>query len=382
MNRLKPTIERGRLTELASRAGLSVSAVGPADPFSDVLKNVLIDRIRNGHLDGFNWFTEERARFSTNPRNLHKTAECIVSVGIPYWAPDIRHPQDGVPRGRISRYAWGRDYHKTMKQRMKHLHELLEADIGQSIEARYLVDTARIVDRAAAARSGLGWYGKNTMILVPRRGSWVMLGELVLDARIQHDIPLKPKCGRCTRCLDICPTGALVDEYVLHTPRCISFLTIELRGSIPREIRSQMGDWVFGCDLCQEVCPYTNAAFPEDEPSFRPHSIDHAFPPLHWLIQMDEDEFRSEFSGTAVMRAKWTGMVRNAVVALGNTGTEDDADLLARVVRTHPLPIVRAHAVWAVHRLLGDDARTILSDAMRAESDQNVLEELVLLRSA
>jgi epoxyqueuosine reductase len=371
----RPRIDRGRVKELAAEAELAIAAVGPADPFTN-LGDLLVDRIRNGHLDGFPWFTEERARFSTDPRNLHATAQSIISVGIPYWAPSIRHPDDGVRRGRVSRYAWGRDYHKTMKQRMKRLHQLLEDETGRSIEARHLVDTARVVDRAIAARSGLGWYGKNTMILVPRRGSWLMLGDLVVDIEIDHDIPLKPKCGQCTRCLDICPTGALVDEYVLHTPWCISFLTIELRGSIPTDIRPKIGDWVFGCDMCQEVCPFTNAAREVNEPSFQPESIDHAYPPLHWLLQMDEEEFRAEFSGTALMRAKWEGMARNAAIALGNTGSVDDLEILERVAATHSVTTTRSHAMWAMDRIDPQLARPALESLRSSESAPEVLQEL------
>jgi epoxyqueuosine reductase len=370
------TINRERVRELAAEAELSVAAVGPADSFGDELGDLIVDRIRNGHLDGFPWFTEERARFSVDPRNLHSTAQSIISVGIPYWTPDIPHPNDGVLRGRVSRYAWGRDYHKTMKQRMRRLHELLEDEIGRPIEARHLVDTARVVDRAIAARSGLGWYGKNTMILVPRRSSWVMLGDLVVDVHIDHDVPLKSKCGRCTRCIDICPTGALVDEYVLHTPSCISFLTIELRGPIPREIRPHMRDWVFGCDMCQEICPYTKAAYPEDEPTFRPASVDHAYPPLHWLLTMNEQEFRAEFSGTAVMRAKWAGMTRNAAVAIGNTGSHADLELLEQTVTTHPLPIVRGHAAWAMHQLDPVASESTLKRISKRENDPYVLDEI------
>jgi epoxyqueuosine reductase len=371
-------IDRERVKELASEAELSVAAVGPADAF-DGLGDLLADRIRQGHLDGFPWFTEERARFSEDPKNHHSTARSIISVGIPYWAPDIQHPQDGVLRGRVSRYAWGRDYHKTMKQRMRHLHELLERDLGRPIEARHLVDTARVVDRAIAARSGLGWYGKNTMILVPRRGSWVMLGDLVIDIDIDHDLPLKPKCGQCTRCLDICPTGALVDEYTLHTPSCISFLTIELRGPVPRDIRGLIGDWVFGCDMCQEVCPYTRAAYQEDEPSFRPGTIDHAYPPLHWLVQMDEAEFRAEFSGTALMRAKWQGMARNAAVAIGNTGSHKDLEILNRVARQHTVPTVRSHAAWAMSQIDMELARPVLRDLLAIEHHEEVVEEINVL---
>jgi epoxyqueuosine reductase len=369
-------LDRTRLRELAQDAGLELTGVSTAEPFGPELENVLVERIRDGRLNGLPWFTEERARFSVDPRNLHPTARSIVSVGVPYWNPAIQHPDDGVLRGRISRYAWGRDYHKTLKQRLRQLHGLIERETGRDVEARHLVDTARIVDRAAAARSGLGWYGKNTMILVPRHGSWVMLGELVLDVDIQPDIPLQPKCGRCTRCLDVCPTGALVDEYVLDTPKCISFLTIELRGSIPRDIRSKMRDWVFGCDMCQDICPYTGAAKPQQEPSFLPRSIDHAYPSLHWLLRMDEAEFRREFSGTAVMRAKWQGMARNAAVAIGNIGSDEDLTVLEETVATHPVPEVRGHAAWAMATINLAIAVDPLKRLRDRESAPEVIDEI------
>jgi epoxyqueuosine reductase len=375
MTSTRARIDRELLHHLAAESGLSVTGVTDATPFHG-FDDILVERIQAGHMDGLPWFTEERARFSADPRNLHPTARSIIAVGIPYWMPDIQPPNDGIRRGRISRYAWGRDYHKTLKQRMKDLHARLERATGRSIEARHLVDTARIIDRAAAARSGLGWYGKNTMILVPRRGSWVMLGELVVDIDIQPDAPLKPKCGRCTRCLDICPTGALVDEYVLDVPRCISYLTIELRGPIPRELRPRMGNWVFGCDLCQEVCPYTGAALPEDEPSFRPKRIEHAYPPLAWLLEISEAEFRAEFSGTAVMRAKWQGMARNAAVALGNTGTSEDLAVLERALVTHPDPVVRGHAAWAMGRIDLGQAASPLTRALVRESDPGARNEI------
>jgi epoxyqueuosine reductase len=376
MTTKSPTLDRRLVGALAREAGLAVSGVGPADSFGDELGDVLVDRIRNGHLDGLDWFTEERARFSVSPENLHPTARSIVSVGIPYWNPGIAHPDDGVLRGRISRYAWGRDYHKTLKQRMRRLHELLEGAAGRKIEARLLVDTARVVDRAIAARSGLGWYGKNTMILVPRRGSWVMLGELIVDVDIPHDPPMRPRCGRCTRCLDICPTGALVDEYVLNSPTCISFLTIELRGPIPRELRPLMGDWVFGCDMCQEICPYTNAAYSEDDETFRPKTIDHAFPPLRWLLTMTEEDFRAEFSGTAVMRAKWAGMTRNAAVAMGNAGGEAELEVLEEVVASHPIALTRGHAAWAMGAIDRSSAAEALTKLRDRESDPIALEEI------
>lgn len=370
-------ISREMLSSLAQEANLMVTGVSTADPF-EWLRPVLSDRINSGMLEGFDWFTQERAAFSTNPRNLHNSAESIISAGIPYWQPDIQKPEDGVLRGKISRYAWGRDYHKTMKQRLKHLHTLLEAETGRTIESRELVDTARIVDRAAAARSGLGWYGKNTMILVPRHGSWVMLGELVVDIEIEPDPPLKPKCGRCTRCLDVCPTGALVSEYTLEAPKCISFLTIELRESIPHNLRPQMENWVFGCDMCQEICPYTNAAKPVDEPSFKPLDATWPWPSLHWLLSVSEDEFLERYRGTAVMRAKRRGMARNAAVAIGNTGTENDTDGLLHTMVNHDEPMARSHAAWAALRISGQAALPEVEHHILVETDSQAREDMIV----
>ena len=369
-------LDPARVRALAAECGLDVAAVGPADPFPG-LADLLESRVRAGHMAGLDWFTVERARFSADPRNLQPTARSIVSVGIPYWRPEVVPPAGDEPRGRIARYAWGRDYHSTLRARMESLHRRLERELGREIEARFLVDTARIVDRAAAARSGLGWYGKNTMLLVPRHGSWVMIGELVVDVEIAPDAPLRPRCGRCTGCLDACPTGALVDAYTLDTPRCIAFLTIELRGPIPREIRPQLGDWVFGCDVCQEVCPYTAAALPSDEPTFLPERVEHAFPPLRWLLRMSDAEFRATYRGTAVLRAKRAGLARNAAVALGNVGSPSDLAVLEDVVIGHDEPLVRAHAAWAMTRLDPAGATPFLLRRLAVEPDAGVRGEIV-----
>ncbi len=364
-------LTRERVRELAAAAGLNVARVTSADPF-DGLAEKLEAHIDAGRMAGLDWFTVERARFSADPRNLHAGGRSIIAVGLPYWQPDIQPPDDDEPRGRISRYAWGRDYHKTLKNRMRDLQQRLEQDVGHAIEARLLVDTARIVDRAVAARSGLGWYGKNAMILVPGHGSWVMLGELVVDVEIEVDPSLKPRCGQCTGCLDACPTGALVAPYTVDTPRCISFLTIELRGPIPRELRPQMGNWVFGCDACQDVCPYTGAARPADDEAFRPARIENAFPSLHWLLRMTEPEFREVYRGTAVLRTKRAGLARNAAIALGNTGTARDLAVLEDALISHDEPLVRGHAAWAMARIDRSVASAALLQRLVREEDASV----------
>jgi epoxyqueuosine reductase len=255
---------------------------------------------------------------------------------------------------------------------LKELHRAIEELVGHPVEARHLVDTARIPERAVAARAGLGWLGKHSCLIVPRAGSGVLLGELMLDLDLEPDPPLDHNCGRCTICIDQCPTNAIVAPRTIDTPRCLSFQTIENRGVIPRELRPLLGDWVYGCDVCHEVCPYTRAARIEPDPAFLPATIDNAYPSLSWLLTMTEAEFRATYAGTPVPRAKRRGMARNAAVALGNVGTDNDIPLLEHVLTTHDEPLVRLHAAWALGRLGGHRA---LVRARRNDPDPDVRAE-------
>lgn len=335
---------------LAAKNGLSVSAITSTEPFEG-LAEFMERHIQAGHVEGMDWFTVDRARFSSDVRNLHATAKSLISVGLSYWSGPAEKPDDGVVRGKISRYAWGRDYHRIMKRRLKALQVDLEELLGEKLDTRILVDTARIVERAAAARAGLGWFGKHSNIIVPGHGSWVMLGEMLTELDLVPDEPLGNNCGRCRICIDKCPTGAIQEAYTIHAPHCISFLTIEERGSIPHELRPLMQDWVYGCDVCQEVCPYTGAAKPVDEPEMMPASINNQFPSLHWLLTMTDEEFGANYFGTPVPRTKRRGLARNAAIALGNIGTEADIPILAATLQSHDESIVREHAAWALGRL-------------------------------
>lgn len=375
----QPLTERQRLTSqvkfLAASHGLAVSAVTNADPFPDVADH-LEQHIAAGHVEGMDWFTPERARVSSDIRNLHPTARTIISFGLAYWSGPADKPDDGVPRGKISRYAWGKDYHRVLKRRMKALHADLDDLVGRKLDVRILVDTARVVERAVAARAGLGWYGKNANLIVPGRGSWVLLGEMVTDLDLEPDEPLKQNCGKCTICLDNCPTGAIVEPYTIHAPSCISYLTIELRDAIPHDLRPKMGDWVYGCDICQEVCPYTGAARIVHDEEMLPASINNAFPSLHWLLEMTQEEFGANYFGTPVPRTKRRGLARNAAVALGNIGTGDDVPALITALTSHDEPIVRGHAAWALHRIGGPQAHAPLEKARRVDPDAGVIEEI------
>jgi epoxyqueuosine reductase len=214
------------------------------------------------------------------------------------------------------------------------------------------------------------------MIIVPGHGSWVILGEIILDIELMPDLPLSRNCGRCSICIEQCPTGAIVAPYTIDTPRCISYLTIEERGPIPIELRHSMGDWVFGCDVCQNVCPYTAAAETVEDDAFAPRALDNAFPALEWLVTATEPEFRATYSGTAVTRAKRGGMARNAAVALGNLASAAAEPILLRTLAYHDEPLARGHAAWALARLLGVESRVALERARRRETDAYVREEI------
>jgi epoxyqueuosine reductase len=360
---------------LARECGLDVAAISGPEPFVG-LEGHLHQRIEDGHFKGFSWFTSERASVSADPSALHSSVRSIVAVGLPYFRSFPELPGDGALRGRIARYAWGADYHIVLKRRMADLLARLEDRAGRPIEARLLVDTARIVDRAVAGRSGLGWYGKHSCIIVPGYGSWVLLGELLLDLDLEQDAPLDRNCGQCRACLDRCPTGAIVAPYELDSGLCISFQTIEQRGAIPIELRARFGNWVFGCDECQDVCPYTSAAQESFDRELEPQSLRNVAPELDWLVRMTEQEFRGAYRGTAVLRAKRRGLARNAAIALGNAGNDRAISLLIEALTSHDEPLVRGHAAWGLSRYEDRQARLGLERALSTEVDEFVLNEI------
>lgn len=362
------------IRELAQSCGLAVSAVTPAGPFRG-LQEMLSSHIEKGRLAGLDWFDTERAAVACDPAALHANAQSVIALGVPFYTGPPEKPDD-EPRGRIARYAWGADYHKVLRRRMQALHERLEAAIGRTVESRLLSDTARIVDRAVSASAGLGWYGKHSCIIVPGFGSWVMLAEMIVDIDVETSLPIDHDCGKCSMCIDRCPTGAIVAPYVVETPRCLSFQTIEQRGAIPRDLRPLMGDWVFGCDVCQDVCPYTTAAQHTFDQDFQPSRLDNAFPRLHWLLKMSEEDFRNTFRGTAVLRTKRRGLARNAAVALGNLQDPDSAPILIDAMLEHDEPLVRGHAAWALGRFTDRQSVDALNHSRKREQDSMVCAEV------
>lgn len=263
--------------------------------------------------------TAEKRRDGRSPAPGAKSA---VVVALDYGGRE--------PSGPVARYARGDDYHDVMFERLNALHEAINGLVGARVAGKAYVDTGPILERELARRAGLGWFGKNTMLIHPRRGSFFFLGELLLDLELQPDAPIATDhCGTCRRCLDACPTQAFVDERVLDATRCIAYLTIELKGEIPAELRGAVGDHVYGCDVCQEVCPWNEKfARPLREEAFKPRAAiagKDAAALARQLLAMSDEEFRIAFKGSPMKRAKLRGLKRNATVVLGNSsGTELD----------------------------------------------------------
>lgn len=366
-----------------------------------------VEWIEDGRQGNMRWITREHAERCARPEDVLADAGSVVCVGLSYW--DGRRPQ-APGHGSVARYAWGRDYHQVLNEKLETFAAQLREAFGG--EYRWHVDTGPLMDKALASRSGLGWYGKNTNILTEQFGSFLFLGEIVTSLKLEADAPLDRNCGACRLCAVACPTGALGPDYSLDATKCISYLTIEHRSSIPRELRPLIGSWVFGCDICQDVCP------PAMEPYLGPGerrawvgemriilgrgpgryaAIDGDTPPasgaprtghehrsldLLWLLRLTHSEYLEAFRGTAIRRAKVWMLRRNAAVALGNVGDDRAVGPLLMAARTDEHPLVRGHAAWALgqleRRLRVGRVAERLHDLLLKEADGGVRDEIAL----
>ncbi len=302
----------------------------------------------------------------------------LVIVGLDYHTLSLPAAALTDPgRGRIAAYAWGQDYHRLMLPRLKALAEWLQAESGTEARSRAYVDTGAVLERSHAQQAGLGFTGKNTMLIHPRRGSDFFLGEVLTEAVFDgYDQPQpEGRCGGCTRCLTACPTQAFVAPYVLDARRCLSYLTIEHRGWIDRPLRSRLGNWVFGCDVCQAVCPWQRFAVQTRESDFFPIDLDRAAPPLEQLLALTADSFQQRFGGSAVERAGRDQLVRNACLAAANGGQTRREPLLARLLADLS-PMVRGHAGWALARLAGPAAAPLIRAQLDKENDDAARRDL------
>jgi epoxyqueuosine reductase len=337
-------------------------------------------RLSEGELADMRWMTAEWLDRATEPERFLAGARTVMLVALPYHGAEApaESGADLSARGRVARYARGRDYHRVFETKLRRIARVLREEFGAS--ARATVDYGPLLERPLAAAAGMGWLGKSTMLLVPGFGPWVLLGAIATDLEIPPDAPLRKTCGSCTRCIVACPTGAISPEGgVVDARLCISYHTIENRGPIPRELRAKFGDWVFGCDDCLDSCP-VGAGNGEAYPDFAPASADDAFPQLGELLALADGAFVERFRGRAIRRATRDGLARNACIVLGNVGRAVDAPVLTDAL-DDTSTLVRGHAAWGLSRLamrIGvRGAKAALEKRLAVEQDSWVREELL-----
>lgn len=306
-----------------------------------------------GHQAEMAYLAAERAlERRADPRLILPECRSILALGTPYSNP--RQAEDstgGSPTGRMAAYAWGEDYHLVLPERLKELVDFLEAESGGPIPNRWYTDTGPVLERDLAMRAGLGWIGKNTCLINPRQGSYFLLAEIFLGIDLPPDEPFTTDmCGSCTRCIEACPTGCILPDRTLEAGRCISYLTIENKGAIPEDLRGQIGNWIFGCDICQSVCPWNlRFAATSGDPAFaaRPGALN---PALKNELGLSAEEFNRKFKNSAVKRAKRRGYLRNAAIAAGNSRKKIMLPALERA-QADEESLVRESAGWAIQRI-------------------------------
>ena len=364
------------LKQQASALGFSMVGIVPAQPARRL--SAYLNWIEQAYHGEMGYLARpDRVARRRDLNLILPDVQTIISVGLDYGSMELPAKITQDPsRGRISNYAWGVDYHDFMTPRLEQLGAWLREQLGETVRQKVYVDTGAILERDHAENAGLGFTGKNSMLIAPRRGSWFFLGELLTTAILPPDMPAyMPSCGHCTRCLTACPTSAFPAPYILDARRCISYLTIELKGWIPHDLRPLMGNWLYGCDVCQVVCPFNRFAPTMKEPTFLPANDDHIAPPLLQILALDEARFAQRFANSPIKRIKRERLVRNACVNAGNWGDSAAVPVLSQLLDDDSL-IVRGHSAWALGQIGTEDAVIALQKRLAIESDELVLQEI------
>jgi epoxyqueuosine reductase len=368
------------IEQRAKSLGFDVCGVVHAAKFPELAQTE--EWLARGYAGEMNYLSDARR---SNPESVMPGLRSVIACALNYNTEHLKsidvvsEADADEPRGWISRYAWGSDYHEVLRRKLEELAVALRGQFEEPFEARVYADTGPLQERVFAKYAGLGWLGKNTLLLNQTLGSWFFLGVILTTLDLAPTLgaaesPPPDLCGTCRRCIDACPTDALVEPYVMDARRCISYLTIELRGSVPEELREPMGHHVFGCDICQDVCPWNRRAPVTQEAEFQPRAIpakkrdeaagagplqnDSLFlPKLEWLASLEEEEYRRAFRGSPVKRTKWRGLVRNACIALGNsklpssTPAHQRISALLQRLASSPEALISESALWALSRI-------------------------------
>ncbi|MFQ5456057.1 MAG: tRNA epoxyqueuosine(34) reductase QueG [Nitrospirota bacterium] len=348
------------IKEYALKTGFDIVGISPPDP---VLR---IDFYRQWLSDGFAGdmsYLKRGIEKRGFPEKILSGVLSVISLGISYYQRDeSKLFRDGKIGRYISRYAWGIDYHNVLTEKMKGIVEFIKSKHG-NIKAMIFVDTGPILEREIAQRAGLGWIGKNTTLISPSLGSWFFLGEIFLNVELEYDSSMSDRCGRCNKCVDSCPTGALVAPYKLNSVDCLSYLTIENKKGIPHNLREAMGTRLFGCDRCQDVCPWNSKPDISKERQFQPVKSIREMDIYSLFYLLTEKDFSLNFNMSPIMRTKRSGLLRNAAVVLGNIADTESVSPIIKGLRDSD-PIVRGHSAWAAGRIRDKKVKKVLSMAL------------------
>jgi epoxyqueuosine reductase len=361
-----------QIKQEARRLGFDL--VGVTTPVSPPHLDVYRRWLELGRHGEMGYLANETAiRRRSDPLEILPECQSILVTGMNYLPSEVGKKKTSP---HIAAYALGEDYHDVMSARLDKLISYIQQLVG-AIPYRIYTDTGPLLEREFAQQSGLGWIGKNTCLIHPKMGSYFFLGEILLGIDLEVDTPFeKDHCGSCTRCIDACPTGCILPDRTLDARRCISYLTIELKTAIPHDLRPLIGDWIFGCDVCQQVCPW-NLRFAQtsNEPAFQPNAFlsGRSIPSL---LTLSHEDFRTHLRKSPLKRTKWTGILRNTAVVAGNRGGMEVVPLLENLLLDHPNSMVRSHAAWALGRIGGHETRNILEKAKQLEGEPAVMEEI------
>ncbi|WP_408955049.1 tRNA epoxyqueuosine(34) reductase QueG [Natroniella sp. ANB-PHB2] len=360
------------LKEYAVEIGLDEIKVTTADSFPK-LEMLIKDLKEQDYLSSF---VKNDLKLITDPRAVLASARSVIVVAMAYSIKDYNNQGYQTElRGRIARFAWGKDYHQVLGEKLELLIEFLQQEAGQQVEAVKFADTGPTVDRALARRAGIGWQGKNCSIIHPEYGSWIFLGGIITNLELEIDSPLEDKCGSCKRCIEACPTGALKEGYLLNSNQCLGYITLS-KGYIDHQYRKKMGTRLWGCDTCQEVCPHNQDAITGDHVEFKPQALT-SRPLVTPLLKLTDESYQQQFGKTAM---NWRGkrpIQRNAAIILGNLKDKRAISDLKDGM-SDSKPIVRAHSAWALAEIGDVEVVKDLRQALEVEGDKQVKEELRL----